>query len=278
MSASYRAVTLTATGGIDCLKVTEAALEEPGPGELRVRISAAGVGATDLMMLTGNYSFAPKTPFVPGYEVAGVIEAIGAEVIGFTLGQRVAALTLYGGFSEVLTRHARHFIAIPDSVSDLKAAGSILNFVTAWQMMYRVAHIKPGATALVTGAGGGVGTALLELLRHAGVRSYGVASPEKHDTLRALGAIALDRHQGTVDSLIKQIEPRGVDVVFDAIGGDNIVPCLRALRHGGMLVAYGFMGVPGRLAIASMAFHLLIGARLRGKKAAFYGITRQYRP
>ena len=277
MNSTYRAVTLTATDGIDCLKVTEQALEEPGPGELRIRINAAGVGATDLMMLTGNYSFAPNTPFVPGYEVAGVVDAIGTGVTGYTLNQRVAALTLHGGFSEMLTRAAHHFVPIPDAVSDLKAAGSILNFVTAWQMMYRVAQIKPGATALVTGAGGGVGTALLELLRHAGVRTYGVANLQKHHTLRALGAIPLDRRAAPVDQLVRVLEPRGVDVAFDAIGGASIVPCLRALRPGGMLVAYGFMGVPGKLAIASMVFHLLVGARLRGKKASFYGITRQYR-
>jgi NADPH:quinone reductase-like Zn-dependent oxidoreductase len=129
----------------------------------------------------------------------------------------------------------------------------------------------------VTGAGGGVGTALLTLLRHAGVRSYGVASQQKHDTLRALGAIPLDRQGPPLDVLVRRIEPHGVDFVFDTIGGAGIRPCLRALRPQGMLVACGFMGVPGKFAIASMAFQLLLGARLRGRRAAFYGITRQYR-
>jgi NADPH2:quinone reductase len=277
MNTTYRAVMLSATQGIECLAVEDLALKQPAAGELRVRINAAGVGATDLMMLTGRYSFAPKTPFVPGYEVAGVVDSIGAGVTGFVRGQRVAALTLHGGFSEMLTREAHHFVPIPDAVSDVEAAASILNFVTAWQMIHRVAKVEPGSSALVTGAGGGVGTALLALLRHAGVNTYGVASARKHATLRTLGAIAIDRSDPPFDKQLLRLKASGVDYVFDTIGGTNIVPCLRSLRPGGLLVACGFMGVPGKLAVASMVFQLLIGARLRGRRAAFYGITRQYR-
>ena len=110
---------------------------------------------------------------VPGYEIAGVVDAIGAGVSGFEVGSRVAALTVYGGFAELLVRDAGHFVPIPDSVSDRDAAAVILNYVTAWQMIYRVAQIRPGQTALVTGAAGGVGTAALQLLRLAGVRTHG---------------------------------------------------------------------------------------------------------
>ena len=141
-----------------------------------MRVRAAGVGSTELIILAGNYRYAPRIPFVPGYEIAGVVEAIGAGVSGFALGQRVAALTVYGGFAELLVREAEHFLPIPDGVSDRDAAAVILNYVTAWQMIHRVAKVRPGQTALVTGAAGGVGTAALQLLRLAGVKTYGAAS------------------------------------------------------------------------------------------------------
>ena len=136
-----------------------------------MRVRAAGVGSTDLIMLAGRYPYAPKIPFVPGYEVAGVVEAIGAGVTGFEVGQRVTALTVFGGFAEVLVREAEHFLPIPDGVSDRDAAAVILNYVTAWQMIHRTAKIQRGQTALVTGAAGGVGTAALQLLRLAGVKT-----------------------------------------------------------------------------------------------------------
>ena len=138
-------------------------------------------------MLAANYLYAPKIPFVPGYEIAGVVEAIGAGVSGFELGQRVAALTVYGGFAELLVREAEHFLPIPGGVSDRDAAAVILNYVTAWQMIHRVAKVRPGQTALVTGAAGGVGTAALQLLRLAGVKTYGAASAPKHANLALTG-------------------------------------------------------------------------------------------
>ena len=184
VTAKYRAVMLTKKGGPEVLKVVELPIERPGSGQLRVRVLATGIGSTDLSMLTGNYMYAPKMPFVPGYEVAGVVEAIGDGVKGFELGQRVAALTVHGGFAELLVCDAEHFIPIPSGVSDRDAAAVILNYVTAWQMIHRVAKVQPGQTALVTGAAGGVGTAALQLLRLAGVKTYGAASAPKHDTLR----------------------------------------------------------------------------------------------
>ena len=163
---------LTKKGGPEVLQVVELPIESPGPGQLRVRVRAAGVGSTDLLMLAGNYRYAPKMPFVPGYEAAGVVEAIGAGGAGFEVGQRVAAFTVYGGFAELLVRGAEHFVPVPGGVSDRDAAAVVLNYVTAWQMIHRVAKVQPGQTALVTGAAGGVGTAALQLLRLAGAKTY----------------------------------------------------------------------------------------------------------
>ena len=277
MPSTYRAMMITRPGGPEVLQAVDLPIIDPGPGELRVMVRASGVGATDLTMLAGDYMFAPKIPFVGGYEIAGVVEAIGADVTGFRVGQRVAALTVHGGFAERLVRGAEHFVPIPDAVSDVEAVAMILNYVTAWQMIYRVANVRAGQTALVTGAAGGVGTALLQLLQLAGVKTYGAASSRKHGLVAGLGATPLDYQLGPIDRLIRAREPAGVDFVFDAIGGANIGPCLRATRRGGMVVGYGFMAVDGALAKARMFWNLFIGARLRGRRGKFYGITLRYR-
>jgi NADPH2:quinone reductase len=277
MAATYRAVMLTKKGGPEALRIVELPVESPGPGQLRVRVHAAGVGSTDLIMLAGKYRFAPKIPFVPGYEVAGMVEAIGAGVTGFEVGQRVAALTVFGGFAELLIREAEHFLPIPAGVSYRDAAAVILNYVTAWQMIHRVARVKPGETALVTGAAGGVGTAALQLLRLAGVKTYGAASERKHDTLRSLGATPIDYRAGPIDRLTRAFQPQGVEYVFDAIGGANIGPCIGALRRGGTLVGFGFMGATGTLSQLAMFANIFLGTRLRGRRGNFYGITMMYR-
>jgi NADPH:quinone reductase-like Zn-dependent oxidoreductase len=277
MAATYRAVMLTKKGGPEALHVVELPIEPPGSGQLRVRVRAAGVGATDLIVLVGKYSFAPKIPLVPGYEAAGVIDAIGAGVTGFEIGQRVAALTVYGSFAELLVREVEHFVPIPDGVSDRDAAAVILNYGTAWQMIHRTVQVQPGQTALVTGASGGVGTAALQLLRLAGVRTYGAASAAKHGIVRSLGATPIDYRAGPVDRLTRALEPAGVDYVFDAVGGANIGLCIGALRRGGTLVGFGFMGARGMLSQIAMFANIFIGSRLRGRRGTFYGITMQYR-
>lgn len=277
VSDTYRAVVLTRQGGPEVLEVKQFPIEKPGPKQLRVRVRAAGVGATDLAMLAGKYLFAPKMPFVPGYEIAGVVDAMGTNVTGFKLGQRVAALTVYGGYGELLVREAVHFMPLPNAVSDVAAAAAILNYVTAWQMIHRTAKVRPDQTVLVTAAAGGVGTALLQLLRLAGVKTYGAASTKKQGTVSALGATPIDYTAGRLDLLMRALEPLGVDYVFDGVGGANVGLCLRAARRGGTVVAYGFMAARGALAATAMFVNLFAGSRLCGRQGAFYGITYLYR-
>jgi NADPH2:quinone reductase len=267
---------LTRKGGPEMLETVELPIENPGPRQLRVRMRAAGVGATDLVMLTGGYLYGPKIPFVPGYEVAGTVESIGSGVTGFKTGQRVAALTVYGGFAETIVRNAEDFLPVPDAVSECDAAAVVLNYVTAWQMIHRVAKVQSGQTALVTGASGGVGTAALQLLKLAGLKTYGVASASKHEIVRALGAIPIDYRAGQLDRLTRTLEPEGVDYVFDAVGGKNIGPCIGALRRGGLVVGFGFIAAAGKLSKLVMFANLFIGARLRGRRGDFYGITALY--
>ena len=277
MAGTYHAVMLTKKGGPEVLEVVDLPVEAPGPGQLRVRVRAAGVGSTDLIMMAGRYLYAPKIPFVPGYEVAGVVDAIGAGVTGFQVGERVAALTVYGGFAELLVREVEHFLPIPERVSDRDAAAVILNYVTAWQMIHRVAKVQAGRTALVTGAAGGVGTAALQLLRLAGVKTYGAASAPKHELLRSLGATSIDYRAGSIDRLTRGMEPAGVDYAFDAVGGANTSRCIGALRRGGILVGFGFMGASTKLSELAMFANIFVGARLRRRVGTFYGITMLYR-
>jgi len=277
MTTTYRAMMITKPGGPEVLQPVDLPVAEPGPGELRVRVRACGIGATDFAMLAGSYAFAPKLPVVGGYEIAGVVEALGEGVTGFHVGQRVAALTVHGGFAERLVRGAEHFVPIPDEVSDVEAAAVILNYVSAWQMIHRSARVQTGESALVTGASGGVGTAILQLLQLAGVKTYGAASVRKHGLVARLGATPIDYRSGPIDRLIRALEPSGVDVAFDAIGGANIGKCIRAVRRGGTVIGYGFMAVDGRLAQAQMFFDVFAGSRLRGRRGAFYGISLLYR-
>jgi len=277
MPETYPAVMVTKKGGPEVLQVVELPVEHPGPEQVLVRVRAAGVGSTDLLMIEGNYLYAPKIPMVPGYEIAGVVEEIGAGVTGLEVGQRVAALTVYGGFAELILRNADEFIPIPDGVSDRDAAAVILNYVTAWQMIHRFAKVQAGETALVTGAAGGVGTAALQLLKLAGVKAYGAASARKHDTVRSLGATPIDYQAGPLDRLTRALVPNGVDYAFDAVGGANIGPCIGATRRGGMVVGFGFVGAAGTFAKGAMFANLFVGARLRGRRGKFYGITMLYR-
>jgi NADPH:quinone reductase-like Zn-dependent oxidoreductase len=279
VTTTYRALMLTRKGGgnaLDALEDVSLPIPQPGPGQVRVCVRATGIGSTDFMVLGGSYRYGPKIPFVPGYEVAGVVDAVGPGVEGLHVGQRVAALTVYGGFGEMLVRDASHFLPIPDGVSNRDAAAVILNYVTAYQAIHRVARVQAGQTALVTGAAGGVGTAILQLLRLAGVKTYGAASPGKHGTVRALGAIPIDYRAGRLDRLVRALEPNGVDLVFDGIGGPMIGPCIGALRRHAHLVAYGFMASTGLLSTLAMFANILLGSRLRGRRGSFYGISALY--
>src|SRR6185436_19199559 len=163
--ATYRAVMLTKKGGPEVLETVEQPLRDPAPGEARVRVSACGVGATDVTMRRGYYPYAPKLPFVPGYEVVGEVDAVGAGVTGVRAGDRVAALTVHGGYAEILYRGADELVPVPAGLDDAEVVALILNYATAYQMIHRVAKQRAGETALVTGANGGVGVAALELLR-----------------------------------------------------------------------------------------------------------------
>jgi NADPH2:quinone reductase len=281
---TYRAIMLTGKGGPELLKPVDLPVTEPKAGEVRLRVLATGAGATDVTMRRGYYLFAPKIPFVPGYEVVGEIEALSAEAraAGLQLRQRMAALIVHGGYAEKVVLPVSALVPVPDALDPADAVALILNYVTAYQAIHRVARVERGQTALVTGASGGVGSAVLELLRLAGVNTIGAASPARHALVRALGATPIDGRGAALAPQVRAIVPQGVDVAFDGLGGRFVGECVSATRRGGTVVAYGFSGAqhngkPDYLATARGALELLVGARLRGRHALFYGITKLYR-
>src|SRR5215469_2830457 len=161
-SSQYLRVVITAQGGPEVLKIVEEEIPVPAPGQVRVKNLASGVAYADVLMRHGLYPKIPGFPFAPGYDIVGDIDAVGAGVQGFPVGQRVAALTMIGGYAQYTLVPAAHLVAVPPDLDPAEAVSLVLNYVTAYQMMYRNAHLQSGQSLLIHGAAGGVGTAALQ--------------------------------------------------------------------------------------------------------------------
>jgi NADPH:quinone reductase-like Zn-dependent oxidoreductase len=234
-------------------------------------------------MRYGNYRFAPPIPFVPGYEVVGIVDAIGADVTGVAIGQRVAALTVHGGYAEYVYLSPYELTPVPDTLDFVESVSLILNYVTAYQMLHRVAAVQPGQTALIAGASGGVGNALLQLGGLAGLKMYGTASKQKRELVARLGGIPIDYQAEDITQFIRTKEPNGLDAVFDGLGWQSAWKAYQLLRRGGSLVAYGVAASiqngrsSNRAALASYLLPAMLNMIPNGKHATFYGITLLYR-
>jgi NADPH:quinone reductase-like Zn-dependent oxidoreductase len=226
-------------GGPEVLEARRRDLPGPGPGQMMVRVEAAGVSFAEVQMLKGRYFGQPKLPFVPGYDLVGEVEAAGEGVDEAFLGRRVAALTGTGAWADRVAIGAEDVAPVPAGLDPADAVAVVTNGVTAWQMLHRAAKVRPGQTVLVHGASGGVGTLLVQLARLAGVEVIGTASGRKHEYVRALGAAPIDYANGDVPLKVREISPGGVDAVFDHVGGPGLVDSYRMLRRGGTLVTYG---------------------------------------
>ena len=275
--ATMQAVMLTGKGGPEVLKIVELPLPEPGPGEVRVRVLATGVGATDITMRRRSYPYAPPVPFIPGYESVGIVEALGKGVTTLKEGDRVCALLVYGGYATHVVRAAGHWVKVPSGLDDVQTVSLILNYVTAYQMIHRKARLRRGQWALVNAANGGVGQALLDLLRAYGISAIGAAAKPRHSIVLSYGATPIEGRAAPLDTGVRSVWPEGVDAAFDAVGGKSTRECVSSTRRGGITVWYGFMGAAGGLTAARSALSLFIGSRLRGRRGTFYGITMLYR-
>ena len=228
-------------GAPDVFEMREAADPTPGPGEIRIRVRAAGINFADVLARLGLYPDAPKPPVVVGYEVAGHVDGIGREVTGFRDGDRVVALTRFGGYSDTVVVPAGQVFHFPDQLSDSEAAAVPVTYLTAAIALYRMAALAPGETVLVHNAGGGVGIAATQLARLRRATVIGTASAFKHDALRSFGVDhAIDYRTADVAADVRQItKGRGVDVILDPIGGRSFMTSYRMLAPLGRLVIFG---------------------------------------
>ena len=235
----HKSIVVTKRGGPEVLQVVENDVRPPSHEELRVRILATPVCQDDVAVRVGNRPFLAKPPFVPGYSILGEVDAIGEGVTEFVAGDRVAALTTFGGHAEYIYLEAKKLAHVSAMLDPAEAVVLILNYLVAYQVPHRVAKVKPGDKALIIGASGGVGTAFMQLGRLAGLVMYGLASRSKHATLAELGAIPLDYLAQDFVRVIREAEPGGIDFVFNGMGEEYFARGLAVLRRGGVLVHYG---------------------------------------
>jgi NADPH2:quinone reductase len=255
-------------GGPDVLEVREEERPEPKAGEVLVRVLAAGVSLPDIMMREGMHPETPRLPFTPGWDLIGAVEATGTGVSGITRGAIVAALPISGAYAEFVCLSPRELVPVPPGLDPGEAVSLILNYVTAYQMLHRVAKVRAGQRALVHGAAGGVGSALLQLGRIAGLEMYGTCSSRGTSAVLKLGGIPIDYEHEDFVKEIHRLTGEGADVVFDGIGGTHIWRSRRALRRGGTVVAYGLTSSlrGGRLASGRS------GGRHRFRAIAIFGL------
>jgi len=232
-------IVVTRYGGPEVLQVLEEECPEPQHGEVRVRVQAAGVALPDVLAREGMHPETPLPPFTPGWDLVGVVDRLGAGVAGVEQGQIVAAMPIKGAYAEYLCLPASELVPVPRGLDAAEAVALVLNYVTAWQMMHHAVSARPGQRALIHGVSGGVGTALLQLGRLAGLEMYGTCSGQRASSIAELGVTPIDyRRQDFVDE-IRRLTGDGVDVVFDPVGGSHLWQSRKALRPGGRVVGYG---------------------------------------
>jgi NADPH:quinone reductase-like Zn-dependent oxidoreductase len=235
-----RALVLTKHGPPDqCFAVQERPDPPVGPGQIRIRVRAAGLNFADVLARVGLYPDAPKPPTVMGYEAAGEVESVGAGAEGFEPGQRVVAGTRFNGFAELATADVANVLRIPNGMSFEDAAAVPVVFGTAYAAVVLLSAVRPGETVLIHAAAGGVGIAATQIARERGAEVIGTASAPKHDAVRAQGAAhVIDYRNQDVQAEVKRITGgKGVDVVLDALGAFR--ESYKLLRPGGRMVMYG---------------------------------------
>lgn len=252
-------------GGPEVLEVVESIASAPKPNEVRVRVSVAGVGYSDVMAQRGGYPLAPKPPFTPGYDFAGVVDEVGDDVREFKKGDHVVALNPgFGCYSEYVCIPSRYLVPFPEHLDPAEVCCLVLNYLTAYCILYKKANVKEGQTVLVHSAAGGVGSALVQLATLAGAKVFGTASLKKHDIVNSLGAVAIDYKSNDFIEVIRSEYSAGIDAAFDPIGGEHLLRSYKVVKRGGTVVSYGFAGnnyggvLPMILGVAQLALLKLI--------------------
>jgi NADPH2:quinone reductase len=276
----HKRIVVTRYGGLDALQVVEEECPEPTRGHVRVRVLAAGVSLPDVLMREGVHPETPPLPFTPGWDLVGVVDRLGPAVTGIEPGQVVAALPISGAYAEFVCVPPGGLVPVPPGLDAAEAVSLVLNYVTSFQMLHRSGRVSAGQRVLIHGAAGGVGSALLQLGRLAGLEMYGTCSAGGTSVVSDLGGTPIDYRQVDFVGEAHRLTGGGVDVVFDGIGGAHIWRSREALRPGGTVVAYGLTsslqsgrsvsGRPGRRhrfrGIAVFGLYIAAGWLLPGRK------------
>lgn len=259
-SMKARQVLLPKAGGVEVLQMIETDVAEPAVGQVRIRIEAAGVIFADVLERRGmGHPGTPKMPFVMGKEAVGVIEAAGQGVTDLAVGDRVVASMDSGGYATHVCTEAWRCVRVPAGVDPADAVCLTVNYWTAYHVMHRDVTVREGQTILAHGAAGGLGSALVQLGRAAGLTVFGTASAGKQEAVRGLGAIPINYQSEDFATRVRRECPDGVDAVFDAVGGATWLPSYGLLKRGGTLMICGIRGV-GNLTSA-----LPVGLALAGR-------------
>lgn len=236
----HRRVVVTHYGGPDVITVIEEDIPTPKAGEVRVKVLAAGVSLPDVLAREGVHPETPRVPYTPGWDLVGTIDQLGERVTGVELHETVAAMPIHGCYAQYVCVPHRTLVPVPAGLDAAEAVAVVLNYVTAYQMLHRSAKARPGHRMLIHGASGGVGSAMLQLAKLAGVEMFGTCSAQATTVVRELGGIPIDYKNTDVVAEIHRLTGDGVDAVFDGIGGASLWRSREAVREGGCVVTYGF--------------------------------------
>src|SRR2546423_2468589 len=257
-----RAIVTTANGGVSVMKVEQRSDPQPQTGQVLIRVKAAGLNFADILARQGLYPDGPPKPCVMGYEVSGIVDAVGDGVDQNLIGKAVIAMTRFGGQAELVTIPRAQVFEKPDSLTFEQAAAIPVNYLTAWALLVAMGGLKKDEAVLIHNAGGGVGLAALDIARHLGAKTFGTASTGKHEFLRARG---LDhpidyRNQDWLPVLKRLTKGRGVELVIDPLGGKSWKHSYQALRATGRMGVFGMSvasasGIKGKIrALNAMLF------------------------
>ena len=260
---THQRVVVSQYGGADQLQLVEEELPEPKPGEVRVKVLAAGVAMPDVMAREGIHPETPRVPYTPGWDLVGLVDGLGRGVLGLQLGQRVAAMPIHGAYAGFVCLRQEELVPIPSDLDPAESVSLVLNYITAYQMLHHAAKAKSGQSVLIHGASGGVGTALLQLGRLLGLSLYGTCSSRGAAAVTELGGTPIDYHREDLADEVLRLSHGGVDAIFDPFGGEHMWQSRKMLRSGGVVVAYG-----NTTSLRTEG----LGSKRRGKRNPFHGI------
>lgn len=242
-----KAVQIARLGGPEVLELVESSDPEPGQGQVRVRVKAIGVNFADIMMRMGLYPGAPQTPFVPGYEAAGVVDRVGRGAEDVMAGQEVIVPTNYGGYADTLLADSTDIVPIPPGKSMAAAAALTVNYLTAYEALVHQGHLEEGQRVLIHGAAGGVGIAAIQISKIFRAQIFGTASGSKHEFLKKHGVdVCIDYNRQNFEKEIrKATRGQGVHIALDPVGGVSFTRSYKSLAKGGKLVIYGLSAASG---------------------------------